>query len=83
MNPGKSYKQILPTRDEASFEGFLNTLAGSGYTDFVLSNDYLLTQFNGFALQEEVDKLPRDYIGGSEYVELAKVKRNYGKAKWM
>jgi len=71
LNPGKSYKQILPTKDETSFEGFLKALASSEYTNFGFSNSYLLTQFTGFAPQEEVDQLPRDYVGGSEFIELA------------
>ncbi|MEB2778004.1 hypothetical protein SYJ56_22010 [Algoriphagus sp. D3-2-R+10] len=71
LNPGKSYKQISPTRDEASFEGFLNALASSEYTNFVISNDYLLTQFDGFAPQEDVDKLPKENVGGPEFMELA------------
>ncbi|TXE02663.1 hypothetical protein [Algoriphagus aquimarinus] len=71
LDPGDSYKQILPTRDDASFEGFLNALASSEYTNFIFSNDYLLTQFDGFAPQEEVDKLPREFIGGPEFMKLA------------
>ena len=78
LNPGDSYRQILPTRDDTSFEGFLNALASSEYTNFAFSNDYLLTQFVGFAPQEEVDKLPREFIGGPEFMGLVnKYKSNY------
>ncbi|WP_339878147.1 hypothetical protein [uncultured Algoriphagus sp.] len=80
LNPGDSYRQILPTRDDTSFEGFLNALASSEYTDFAFSNDYLLTQFVGFAPQQEVDKLPREFIGGPEFMGLVnkyKSKYNY------
>ncbi|WP_339753339.1 hypothetical protein [Algoriphagus aquimarinus] len=80
LYPGKDYKQISPTKDEESFEGFLNALASSEYSNFVFSNGYLLTQFDGFVPQDEVDKLPREYVGGPEFMELVdkyKSKYNY------
>ena len=46
----------------------------------MFSNGYLLTQFDGFVPQDEVDKLPREYVGGPEFMELVdkyKSKYNY------
>lgn len=78
LEPGESYKQILPTKDSQSFQGFIDALGSSDYNNFVYSNGFLLTQFSGFVPRDLLDDLPKEFRGGSEYVELAnKYKTKY------
>ena len=71
LKPGEHYKQTLPKDLAINFDGFLKELAGSSYKGFALTNDYLLTMYEGAAPQEEVDKLPKENVGGKEFTELA------------
>lgn len=71
LSPGDNYKQTLPQDPDINFDGFLKELAGSQYKSFTFSNGYLLTIYEGAAPQDEVDKLPKEYVGGKEFSELA------------
>ncbi|MBN3583693.1 hypothetical protein JYB64_14935 [Algoriphagus aestuarii] len=80
LDPGDDYKQISPSKEDQSFQGFIDALGSSDYSNFVYTNGYLLTQFTGFVPQDLVDDLPKDFVGGPEYVELSnkyKTKYNY------
>ncbi|SFT87760.1 hypothetical protein SAMN04489724_2502 [Algoriphagus locisalis] len=71
LEPNDTYKQILPPNPEIDFDGFLKELAASQYLSFAFSNDYLLTMYSGAAPQAEVDRLPKEYLGGPEFTDLA------------
>lgn len=72
MNPGDDFKQIEPINENINFDGFFKSLASSQYTNYAFSNGYLLTQYEGAAPKDEVDALPKDVVGGSEYNSLVK-----------
>ncbi|PZX55636.1 hypothetical protein [Algoriphagus chordae] len=76
LNPGDNYKQTLPQDPDINFDGFLKELAGSQYKAFTFSNGNLLTIYEGAAPQDEVDKLPKEYIGGPEFTEMAEKYKN-------
>jgi|GEM_PF-774117 len=67
LDPGENYKQIQPMTEERNFDGFFKALASSQYVDFIFSNGYLLTQYEGAAPQDEVDALPKNIVGGEEF----------------
>lgn len=71
LDPDDTYKQILPPDPSIGFDGFLKELASSQYLYFAFSNEYLLTMYSGAAPQHEVDRLPKEYLGGTEFTELA------------
>lgn len=80
LNPGDDFKQIEPINDNINFDGFFKSLASSQYTNYAFSNGYLLTQYEGAAPKDEVDALPKDVVGGSEFnslVEKYKEKQFY------
>ncbi len=80
LNPGEDYKIAKPHKKEESLKGFFNSLAAGEYQGFIFSNGYLLTIFKGAAPQDEVDALPQEVVGGSEFTELSskyKSKSNY------
>ena len=78
LNPGDSYKQIVPNHDPSSLDGFFNSLGSSEYKSFSFSNGYLLTVFEGAAPQDEIDALPNRTVGSPEFNELSdKYKSKY------
>ncbi len=72
LNPGGEFKAIKPHKKQEGSKGFFNSLAAGEYQDFIFSNGYLLTIYKEAAPQDEVDALPPDAVGGSEFSELRK-----------
>src|SRR5690606_35699061 len=72
LNPGDQFKQIKPSNPDIGLDGFFQSLAASEYKGFALSNDYLLTIFEGGAPQSEIDALPNRTVGSAEFMELVK-----------
>jgi hypothetical protein len=73
LNPGKSFSQVKPTfKEEPPLSGFFKNLAGSDFLNFHFSNEYLLTWYEGAAPQDEVDGLPRESVGGEEFMKIVK-----------
>ncbi|MFC5624180.1 hypothetical protein [Algoriphagus winogradskyi] len=72
LNPGDQFKKIQPVNRDINFDGFFKSLASSQYTNYAFSNGYLLTQYEGAAPQDEVDALPKNVVGGSDFEALVK-----------
>ncbi|MDO8966199.1 hypothetical protein [Algoriphagus sp.] len=73
LNPGKNFKQVKPTlEDDPPLAGFFKNLAGSDFLNFHFSNEYLMTWYEGAAPQNEVDGLPRESVGGEEFMNIVK-----------
>lgn len=72
LQPGENYKQNAPGDGKENFERFFNILSSSTFGGFNFSNDYLITWYNGAAPKDEVDALPRNVVGGPEFLALAK-----------
>ncbi|MBT0811217.1 hypothetical protein KIH41_07985 [Litoribacter ruber] len=68
LNPEPTYRQLAPVKNNESFDRFFSELASSHYTGFAHSNGYLLTSYMAAAPQEEVDALPKDVVGGPDYL---------------
>lgn len=72
LQPGENYKQNPPGDGKENFERFFNRLASSTFGGFNFSNNYLITWYKGAAPKDEVDALPRNVVGGPEFLELEK-----------
>lgn len=72
LQPGENYKQNSPGDGKENFERFFNKLASSTFEGFNFSNDYLITWYKGAAPKDEVDALPRNVVGGPDYLALEK-----------
>jgi hypothetical protein len=70
--PNEAFKVAKPYRLKENLRGFFNSLAASEYQYFAFSNGYLLTMYDAAAPQEEVDALPKDQVGGEEFMALLK-----------
>jgi hypothetical protein len=78
LHPEPTYRQIPPVKKYENFDGFFAELASSTYTGFAHSNGYLLTSYLAAAPQDEVDALPRDVVGGPDYLAVReKYKKSY------
>ena len=72
LGPDDHFKKIKPLNKDINFDGFFKSLASSQYTNYAFSNGYLITQYEGAAPQDEVDALPKDIVGGTEFEALVK-----------
>ena len=72
LGPDDHFKKIKPLNKDINFDGFFKSLASSQYTNYAFSNGYLITQYEGAAPQDEVDALPKDIVGGTEFDALVK-----------
>lgn len=71
LSPGKDYVQAEPTPRKGDGLGkFFNELASSNYVCLYESNGYLITSFLGGAPKEEVDALPKDVVGGEDFMRV-------------
>ncbi|SFT87746.1 hypothetical protein SAMN04489724_2501 [Algoriphagus locisalis] len=69
LNPEKSYRQMEPSTSVG--ENDVNrSLSAGRYQNFVFSNGYLLTAYQGAVPQDEVDALASYERGGDEYKAL-------------
>ena len=75
LNPGNSYIQMEPSNSVGEINGYRSLTAGR-YQNFVFSNGYLLTEYQGAAPQDEVDDLANYTEGGDEYKALVKKYRS-------
>lgn len=75
LNPGNSYIQMEPSNSVGEINGYRSLTAGR-YQNFVFSNGYLLTEYQGAAPQDEVDDLANYTGGGDEYKALVKKYRS-------
>lgn len=72
LNPGSDYVQVEPVHGvENSVERFFTDLSGSSFIHFSQSGDYFLTGYLGAVPKEKVDELPRNVIGGKEFMDLS------------
>jgi len=69
LNPEENYKLIEPA-ELGSNQEFFKSLAAGEYINFAFSNGYLLTSYYSAAPKEEVEALPKEVIGGKEFMEL-------------
>lgn len=70
LSPSQGFKLAKPYKKGESLKGFFNSLAASEYQFLAFSNGFLLTMYDAAAPQEEVDALPKDMVGGEEFVAL-------------
>jgi hypothetical protein len=72
LNPGAEYVQVEPVHGvENSVERFFADLSGSSFIHFSVSGEYFLTGYLGAVPKEKVDALPRNVIGGKEFMDLS------------
>lgn len=69
LNPGNNFKLIEPA-ELGSNQEFFKSLAAGDYINFSFSNGYLLTSYYPAAPKDEVEALPKNAIGGKEFMEL-------------
>ncbi|WP_425638100.1 hypothetical protein ACPUEN_01655 [Algoriphagus yeomjeoni] len=75
LNPENAYRQMEPSTSVGENNANQSLTAGR-YQNFVFSNDYLLTSYQGAAPQDEVDDLANYEKGGDEYKALVKKYRS-------
>lgn len=71
LHPENAYRQMEPSNPLVPSDGNRSLSAGR-YQNFVFSNGYLLTAYQGAAPQDEVDDLANYAKGGDEYKALIK-----------
>lgn len=69
LNPANNFKLIEPA-ELGSNQEFFKSLAAGDYINFAFSNGYLLTSYYPAAPKDEVEALPKNAIGGKEFMEL-------------
>ncbi|WP_144604840.1 hypothetical protein [Algoriphagus algorifonticola] len=69
LKPGKDFKVIKPSPGD-NFGAIFEELRGSTFSDFTISNEYLITWYLKGTPDEEVDALDRRVVGDEKYMSV-------------